>query len=311
MDRLRELEVFVATADAGSLAGAARILHMSPPAVTRAIASLEQRLGIQVFNRTTRNLNITEGGSNFLDSARRILADLQAAEQSAAGEAAAPHGHLKVSASVTLGRMGVVPVITEFLKAYPKLSCSALLLDRMVDLVEEGVDVAVRIGNLQSSSLVARKVGAVRRILVASPSYLSRAPAPSHPSDLKDHDVIAFTGLMPNREWRYVEGRRTPVVAIRPLLEVNDASTAIAVAQAGTGITIALSYMVADRIRDGRLVPVLSEFSPAPVPVHLVYPNAARVAPKVRAFIGFAAPALGQKLQQLSIGDHPGMRDAR
>jgi DNA-binding transcriptional LysR family regulator len=301
MDRLHELEVFVAVAGAGSFAKAGTRLRLSPPAVTRAISALEDRLGARVFNRTTRSLTITDVGQRFLDSARRVLVDLDAAEKEAVGETAMPQGHLTITASVTFGRSALAPLVCGFLSQHPRVTASVVLLDRVVNLVEEGIDLAVRIGPLPDSSLIAKRVGAVRRILVASPDYLARRGTPVSPADLKLHSVIAFTGLMPNREWRFASGRSPNSVALNPTLEINDATAAIAAAEMGHGITIALSYMVHEKIREGKLVMVLDDFTPSPRPVHLVYPQTRLVAPKVRAFVDYAAPRLKLALEQLAM----------
>lgn len=301
MDRLHELEVFVAVADAGGFAKAGGRMRLSPPAVTRAIAALEDRLGARVFNRTTRSLTITEVGQRFLENARRILIDLDSAEKDAVGETSVPHGHLSVTASVTFGRSTLAPVVAAFLNQHSRISVSVLLLDRITNLIEEGIDVAVRIGPLPDSNLVARKVGSVRRILVASPTYLARRGTPLSPADLRLHSMIAFTGLMPNREWRYMDGRTGHSVSLMPRLEINDAGAAIAAAENGDGITIALSYMVADKIREGRLLPILDAFTPAAVPVSLVYPQNRLISPKVRAFVDFAAPRLRTALDKLVV----------
>lgn len=286
------MEVFSAVADAGSLAGAAKRLRLSPAAVTRAIASLEDHLGVRLFNRTTRSLSLTEAGSRFLDSTRRLLGALEEAEETAAGATATPSGHLTLTASVALGRACVAPLVYDFLQAEPRVTVSLLLHDRVVNLVEEGIDVAVRIAHLPDSTLVARRVGEVRRLLVGSPAYLADRGTPAVPEDLKHHDVIAFTGLLPGREWRFVDEGRDASIGLAPRVEVNDAAAAIAGAECGRGITIALSYMVAGAIAEGRLVPVLGRFTPPAVPVHLVYPQTRSMAAKVRAFLDFAAPRL-------------------
>lgn len=299
MDRFRELEVFVATAEAGSLAGAARRLRMSPPAVTRAVAALEERLGASLMVRTTRRLALTEGGRHFLESARRILADLAEAELAAVGETAVPQGHLRITSSVTFGRAVLGPVVRAFLDENRGVTVSALLLDRPVNLIEEGLDLAVRIGPLPDSGLVARRVGTVRRLLVASPAYLSAAGVPEQPAALGRHRFIAFTGLMPTHEWRYRDGSQTKAVPVRPALEFNDALAAIETAEAGGGITVVYSYMVSDALRAGRLATVLDAFRPEPLPVSLIYPAARMIAPKTRAFIDFAAPRLKDYLSRL------------
>jgi DNA-binding transcriptional LysR family regulator len=301
MDRLHELEVFVAVADVGSFAKAGARLRLSPPAVTRAISALEERLGARVFNRTTRSLTITDVGQRFLESARRILSDLDSAEKEAVGETAVPSGHLTLTASVTFGRSALAPVVCAFLNQHPRVTVSALLLDRIANLVEEGIDLAVRIGPLPDSNLVAKKIGTVRRILVASPDYLARRGVPQTPADLRLHSMIAFTGLMPNREWRFLDGKRGNSISFVPRLEINDAVASIAAAEMGDGITVALSYMVAEQIRDGRLAPVLDKFTPPPIPVNLVYPQSRLVSAKLRAFIDFAAPRLRATLDSLGL----------
>lgn len=300
MDRLHELEVFIAVADAGSFVKAGARLRLSPPAVTRAISALEERLGARVFNRTTRSLTITDVGQRFLESARRVLADLDVAEKEAVGETALPRGHLNITASVTFGRSALAPVVCGFLGQYPRVTASVLLLDRVVNLVEEGVDIAVRIGHLPDSTLIAKRIGSVHRILVASPDYLARRGVPASPADLRHHSVIAFTGLMPNREWRFRNGQKTGSVSVQPTFEINDATPAIQAAAMGHGITIALSYMVCEQIRDGTLVPILQAFTLPPQPVHLVYPHVRLVAPKIRAFLDFAAPRLKGVLDRLA-----------
>ncbi|MGD9724813.1 MAG: LysR family transcriptional regulator [Alphaproteobacteria bacterium] len=300
MDRLHEIEVFIAVADAGSFAKAGARLRLSPPAVTRAISALEDRIGARVFNRTTRSLTITDVGHRFLEGARRVLLDLDAAEKAATGETAMPQGHLTITASVTFGRSALPPVVCDFLNLHSRVSASVLLLDRVVNLVEEGIDVAVRIGHLPDSSLIAKRIGEVHRILVASPDYLARRGVPASPADLRQHSVIAFTGLMPNREWRFLNGQKQSSMSLHPTFEINDAVATIQAAEMGHGITTVLSYMVIEKIRKGKLVSVLDTFTLPPQPVHLIYPHARLVAPKVRAFIDFAAPRLKTSLDQLA-----------
>lgn len=301
MDRFHEIEVFIAVNDAGSFAKAGQRLRMSPPAVTRAISALEDRLGARLFQRTTRRLAITDVGTRFLESARRILEDLGAAEREALGATGTPRGHLTVTASVTLGRSLLAPVARQFLTEYSEITLSVLLLDRVTNLIEEGIDAAVRIGPLPDSTLVARKLGSVRRMLVASPGYLARHGTPIVPSELTRHAMIAFTGLMPNREWRFLDGRSGKSVSFMPRFEINDAVAAIAAAEAGEGITMALSYMVAEKVRQGSLVPVLTDVTPPAVPVHLVFPQSRLPAPKLRAFVDFTAPRLKQTLDDLRV----------
>ena len=300
MDRVREMEVLVAVVEAGSFVGAASRLGASPPAVTRAVVSLEERLGVRLLIRTTRALRLTDAGARFVEHARRLLDDIDDAERDALGEAGEASGHLTVTASLTFGRMVLAPIVTAFLAAHPKVTASVRLHDRVVDLPDEGIDVAVRIAELPDSNLVARRVGEVRRQLVASPDYLARYGAPELPTQLKAHAVIAFTGLMPGCEWRYRSDGRTRTIAIKPRLEINDALAALAAAEAGEGITPALSYMTADAVAAGRLRPVLADWAPAPAPVHLVHQQGRLVPPKIRAFMDFAAPRLTAVLGDLS-----------
>jgi DNA-binding transcriptional LysR family regulator len=292
MDRLRQLEVFVAVAEAGSFAKAARRLALSPPAVTRAVAGLEQRLGTRLFNRTTRSVVLSDAGARLLEQAQRALTELDAAEAQARGDGATPQGHLVVTASVSFGRMILAPLLGGFLAEYPRITLSALLLDRVAGLVEEGIDVGVRIGALPDSSLFARKVGEVRRLLVASPDYVATHGHPAAPADLSAHTVIGFTGLMPNGEIPFVRDGAVRVHRVRPRLEISDAPAAIAAAEAGDGITMSLSYMVARQLREGRLVAVLADRMPPAVPVQIAHPHGRPVPAKTRAFVDFMAPRL-------------------
>jgi len=300
LDRFNELKVFTSVAETGGFAKAAARLRSSAPAVTRTVAALEQRLGVQLFNRTTRRVSMTEAGRRFLEHARRILNDLDVAESELVGESSMPSGHLTITSPVTMGRMVLPSIVTDFLHAHPLVTTKVLLFDRITNLIEEGIDVGLRVGQLPDSSIIARQIGEVRRIFVASPAYLSEHGAPKDPADLKVHSMIAFTGLMPNREWVFGDGKAARRIALKPRFEINDAAAAIAAAQSGGGITIALSYMVARHIRERRLVQVLEAFAPPAVPVQLVYPESRLVAPKVRAFVDYAAPKLRAALQGLS-----------
>ena len=300
MDRFNELKVFVSVAESGGFAKAAARLRSSPPAVTRTVAALEQRVGVQLFNRTTRMVSMTEAGRRFLEHARRILTDLDVAESELAGESTMPSGHLTITSPVTMGRMMLPSIVTDFLHAHPHVTAKVLLFDRITNLIEEGIDVGLRVGQLPDSSIIARHVGEVRRILVASPTYLSKHGRPKDPTDLKRHSMIAFTGLLPNREWIFGEGKTARRITLKPRFEINDAAAAIAAAEGGGGITIALSYMVANHIRERRLQQVLGSFAPSAMPVQLVYPESRLVAPKVRAFVDYAAPKLRTALRGLN-----------
>lgn len=289
------MTVFAAVADAGSFSAAARRLRLSPPAATRAVAALEARLGIRLLHRTTRRISLTEPGARFLETARRLLAELDAAEKSAAGMAAEPVGQLALTAPVTFGRLHVAPLVSDFLAAHPKVTARLLLVDRVVDLVEEGIDAGVRIGELPDSSLQARKVGEVRRQIVAGRAYLRRHGTPRHPRELAAHAIIAF-GSGSDRQWRFGAGKERLSVLVAPRLEVNDAAAALALAERGDGLTRILSYQAAEALAARRLVPVLERFAPPPLPVHLVHPPGRLLPAKTRAFLHFAAERLRQAL---------------
>ena len=301
MDRFQELRVFVAVADCGGLAKAAALIHSSPPSVTRTIAALEERLGARLFERTTRSLRLTEPGAKFLDDTRRLLSDLELAEQDVTGQSKIVSGNLRITASLTFGRAMLQSIVTDFIDANPRISVSMLLFDRVVDLIDEGFDLAVRIANLPDSTLVSKHIGEVRRMLVASPAYLAKHGVPEIPDDLKSHAIIAQTALMPNREWRFAKNGKPARIALPVRLEINDAHACIDAAEKGKGITIVLSYMVIDAIRQGLLVPLLQGFAPAPVPVNFVFAQRRIIAPKVRAFIDFAGPRLSEALSDGSV----------
>jgi DNA-binding transcriptional LysR family regulator len=298
MDRFHELRVFIAVAEVGGFAKAANALNSSPPAVTRAIAALEERLGVRLFNRTTRAVHLTEPGTRFLEDARRVLGDLETAEQDVRGEARSASGQLSITASVSFGRTLLQCIVADFIEAHPLVSVSMLLFDRVVDLVDEGFDLAVRIAHLPDSALVSTQIGEVGRMLVASPDYLVRRGTPLRPGDLKTHAIIGHTTLLSSGEWRYMDGGRPGRLTLQSRIETNDAHTNIVLAEQGLGITIVLSYMVGDALRSGELVPVLQSYAPPPVPVHLIYAQRRIIAPKVRAFLDFAAPRLRSALAQ-------------
>lgn len=296
MDRLRPIEVFLAVAEAQGFAAAGRRLGLSPPAVTRAVAALEARLGVRLITRTTRRLALTEAGRRLVEGGRRILADLDEAEAAAAGEAATPSGTLVLAGPVTFGRMHLTPVVAAFLRAERRVTARLALADRVVDLVEEGIDAALRIGALPDSSLIARRIGEVRRVLVAAPDYLARGGVPREPAELTRYDVVAFTSLTPGLVWRWGD-RRGEAVTLAPRLAVNDAAAAIEAAERGEGIAPAYCYQAAPAIAAGRLVPVLAAFTPPPTPVHLVHPAGRHQPLRVRAFLDFAAAPLADRLR--------------
>lgn len=305
MDRLVSMGVFVAVAESGSFAAAARHLRRSPAAVTRAIAELEAALTVRLLDRTTRAVSLTDAGERFLPGAKRLLADFADIEQSAAGLASAPRGELRVTAPIVFGRRHVLPLATEFLARYPDVNVRLELTDRSVDLIEDGLDVAVRIGALPSSSAIATNVGSVRRIVVAAADYLARRGEPSSPDELGSHDLIAFAGLESQTRWRFRHGGAPIETAIHPRLIVNTAEAAIDSAMAGFGITRVLSYQVADALAEGSLVRLLRGYETEPAPVHLLYPQGRYPAPKLRAFLDLVAPPLRQVCERIDrmLGD--------
>jgi DNA-binding transcriptional LysR family regulator len=285
MDRLDAMQAFVTVADLKGFAAAARKLRLSPSAVTRLIASLEDRLGARLLQRTTRQVALTDAGTRYLERARRILADVEEAEIAAEGERARPTGKLVISAPVGFGRLHVSPVLTTYLKRHRDVSAELRLQDSTINLVEEGVDLAVRIGHLPDSSLVARHVGDMRRIMVASPGYLKARGEPRKPEDIAAHDTILFGASSGATEWRFVEGGNEIRLNCTPRLSTNTADVAIQYAEAGGGLTRVLAYQAADAIKRGRLKIVLAKFEIPPLPIHIVYPTSRLLSAKVRTFI--------------------------
>lgn len=292
MDRLETMRVFVAVAEEEGFAAAARRLALSPPAVTRAVTALEERLGASLLHRTTRIVRLTEAGARFLADCKRILAEIEEAEAAAAGAHTEPRGLLTVTASSLFGRMFVAPVLLDFLARHPLLSARTVFVDRIVDIVDEGIDVAVRISHLPDSSLTAARVGAVRRVLCASPGYLAQRGAPETPADLARLDAIAFGPVTPRDEWSFPSDTGTITVSPPTRLFVNTADVAIAAAVAGRGVTRVLSYMIEPDVRAGRLAIVLPGYEPPPVPIHVVHAEGRRAAARVRAFVDLAVERL-------------------
>jgi DNA-binding transcriptional LysR family regulator len=291
-DRLHLMTVFTAVVDASGFAGAARKLGISPPAVTRAVAELEKQLGVRLLTRTTRAVRVTEAGSRYVEDCRRILADLAAADESVSGLHGAPRGHLLLTAPVLFGAKHVMPIVTEYLNRYPDVSASCRFVDRVVNLMDEGVDIAVRIGELPDSSMKAVRVGKVRRVVCASPGYLEAHGVPQMPGDLTAHSIVAASGVSPTPDWRFVDKGTPLVVKVRARLSTTSNDSAIAAAIAGFGLTRLLSYQIAEPLREGRLKVVLSEFEAAPMPVHLVHHEGRYTSQKARAFIDLAVERL-------------------
>lgn len=294
MDRIDAMKVFVATLDEGSLAGASRRLGRSPAAVSRAIAFLEEHVGTALLHRTTRTIKLSEAGERYAAACRRILTDLEEADLLIAGERTAPRGLLTITAPVAAGQDMLRPIIDDFVDRYPAVSVRLNMLDRPVSLIDEGMDVALRIAHLPDSTLVAIPVGEVRRVVAASPRYLAAHPHIAEPADLAQHQIISMThfGL---DSWSFppANGATIPqVVQFSPRFIVNSIQAAVASAVAEHGITRMFSYHVAEQVENGSLKIILSDNEPAPLPVHLLTPHGRLAVPKVRAFVDFAAPRL-------------------
>lgn len=285
MDRFHLMSVFVAVAEEESFAGGARRLGMSPPAVTRAIAMLEEHLGIKVLTRTTRFVRATDAGLRYLESARRIIAEAEEADEAAAGVHAAPRGHLAVTAPVLFGSIYVMPGIVDYLKRYPDVSVSAMFLDRVVNLMEEGLDVGVRIGELPDSTMRAIRVGHVRRVVCAAPEYLKQYGMLDEPQDLVTHRVICAIPVSPANEWRFGTGKMLESVKIHPRLTVTNNDAAIQAALQGLGVTRLMSYQIAAHLAAGRLTRVLADYEPPPLPIHVLHREGRQASAKVRSFV--------------------------
>jgi len=292
MDRIEAMSVFIAVVDAGSLSAAARKLRMPLPTVSRKVADLESHLKARLLHRSTRRISLTDAGSVYITACRRILEEISHAESSAAGEYSEPKGDLMISAPLVFGRLHLLPVVIDFLKAYPRVDVRLLLGDRINNLLQEHLDLALRIGELTDEGLIATRVGSTRRVVCASPAYLAAHGTPQHPRDLTAHQCIAFDALTAPDEWVFGAGRAATTVPLHARLVVNTAEAAIDAAIAGVGLTRVLCYQSAAAEKAGTVVKVLEGFEPEPAPVSLVHTRQPRLAQKLRAFLDFAAPRL-------------------
>jgi DNA-binding transcriptional LysR family regulator len=303
MDRIEAMKVFIATLDQGSLAGAGRLLKRSPAAVSRAIAFLEGQVGVELLHRTTRSIRLSEAGERYAAACRRILTELEEAEILAAGEKSAPRGLLTLTAPPISGEDILRPILDEFLDAYPTVSARLLLLDRTVSLVDEGIDIAMRVAQLPDSALIATRIGTdVRRVVVASPDYLGSHPPIDQPSDLAQHRIIAFSNFGLD-SWSFAPGASSTIprtVNFTPRLMVTSVRAAMASAIGGRGLTRLYSYHVAEAVKAGKLRVVLADSEFPPLPIHLLTPQGRASVPKVRAFLDFAAPRLRQIFARLA-----------
>ena len=302
MDRIEAMSMLLAAVDAGSLSAAGRRLGVPLATISRKVSELEKHLNSRLLVRGGRRLILTEAGHNYVASCRRILDDIREAERTAAGEYRAPQGELVISVPVVFGRTHVLPVLADFLRAYPDVQVRMQQTDRIVNLLEDHVDLAVRVGTLPDSSLVATRIGYVGRVLCASPDYLARFGVPERPDDLKRHECIAFSALTPGDErWLFFKDGEDIVTDIRPRLIVNTAEAAVTAAAAGIGIARVLSYQVSAQVASGALAVVLADYEPASLPMSLVYPGQRQVPLKLRAFLDFAAPRLRERMGYQSL----------
>ncbi|OOG62682.1 HTH-type transcriptional regulator PgrR [Ensifer sp. M14] len=292
MDRLDAMGVLLAVIESGSLSAASRQLKMPLATVSRKVSELEAHLSAQLITRTNRKVLLTEAGRSYVEAAKEILARVEEAERVAAGEYSAVKGDLTVSAPIVFGRLHVLPVVVDFLKVHPQIDLRLTLGDRFTNLVDDHIDLALRIGNLPDSNLVATKIGKVRRVVYASPDYIARRSAPTHPSELAAHDCITFENVTAAHVWRFLEEGRELTAPIRSRLIVNTAEAAVDAAISGLGLTRVLSYQVAQPVSQGLLVPLLETFEHEALAVQLVYPPQGHVPMKLRAFVDFAAPRL-------------------
>ncbi|WOH81270.1 LysR family transcriptional regulator [Bradyrhizobium sp. BEA-2-5] len=285
MDRIDAMQAFVAVADLEGFAPAARKLGLSPSAITRLIAALEEHLGARLLQRTTRQVTLTDVGARYLERARRILADVEEADDAVENERTRPEGRLVISAPFGFGRLHVSPVVSAYLKRYPGVGVDLRLSDRRINLVEDGVDLAVRLGHLPDSTLVARHVGRMRRIVVASAGYLKRRGEPKRPADLTAHDTIQFGAMTATPDWRFMEDGREVRITPTPRFTSNSSDAAIQYAEQDGGLTRVMAYQAAESLKARRLQIVLAEFEQPAVPIHVVYPTTRLLSAKVRTFI--------------------------
>lgn len=300
MDRFQEMQVFATVAQEQGFSAAARRLGMSAASVTRAVAALERRIGTQLLTRTTRSVHLSEAGQRYLEDCRRILTEVQEAEDSAAGSHAQPRGQLTITAPVLFGDLFVTPVMVGYLSQFPEVSINALLVDRVVSMVEEGIDVAVRIGELPDSNQHAIRVGEVRRVICASPGFLADHGQPRYPVDLSTAPIIATSSIGQHRSWPFLDAGEPISIRLEPRLVVTANQAAITAAAMGLGLTRVLSYQVASKVAAGELEIVLADFELPPLPIHVVYQGGRKAPVRVRSFVDFAVKVLRE---------HPALRD--
>lgn len=292
MDKLDTMRVFVEVAKHQSFVAAGGALGMSAPATTRAIASLEARLGVQLFNRTTRHVRLTESGGRFLQDAKRIIEDLAEAEAAVTGVYSKPNGKLTITAPILFGEKHVIPIITEYLDMNPDVSVKAMYYDRVARLLEEELDVAIRIGHLKDSTLYATQVGHVHRVVCGAPSYFAANKKPKYPKELRNHTIIFPTTFEPTDEWVFQKNGKKEKIKLSPRLRCNQNSAALKAAMLGHGITRLMSYQVGEELELGALESILTDYDDNPLPVNVVHLERRRANAKTRLFIDLAVERL-------------------
>jgi DNA-binding transcriptional LysR family regulator len=299
MDKLHAMEAFIKIVEAGSITAAAEALDVSQPSMVRTLAALERDLGARLLNRTTRRMSLTDEGREYYERSRQIIAAVEDAQQSLSARRATPRGRLRIAASVSFGRTFVAPVVNEFLAEHPEMNIELLLLDRVVDLVEEGMDVAVRVAKLPDSSMVAHSIGEVQRVVVASPALIKRSGLPKTPVDLRNRRCVSFTSVVSPSHWSFGEGRKQIQVPVTNALVTNQVDVGVKACVQGAGFGRFLSYHVLEEINAARLTRILKKFEGESIPVSILYPSARHQSPNVRAFVAFAQPLLKERLQRL------------
>lgn len=298
MDKLYAIEAFIKIVDAGSITAAAGAMGVSQPSMVRTLAALERELGVRLLNRTTRRMSLTDEGRDYCERGRQIIAAVEEAQQSLSSRRATPRGRLRITSSVSFGRTFVAPVVVEFLAEHPEVNIELLLLDRVVDLVEEGMDLAVRVAKLADSSMVAYPIGEVHRVVVASPELVETSGLPAVPADLHDKRCVSFTGVVSPGHWSFVVGRKQMQVPIKSALITNQVDAGVRACVHGAGFGRFLSYHVQEEVNAGKLVRVLKEFEGEPIPANIIYPSARQQSPNSRAFIRFAQARIKERLNR-------------
>ncbi|WP_072395135.1 LysR family transcriptional regulator [Hyphomicrobium sp. CS1GBMeth3] len=301
MDRFEAMSVLLAVVEEGSLSAGARKLGTPLATVSRKVSDLEEHLGAKLLIRTSRRVMLTDAGRDYVEASKRILEQVDEAERNASGEHSEPRGQLSITAPVVFGRLHVLPVAADFLAAHPKIDLRMYLIDRYVSLLDEHLDIGVRLGHLEDSALMAARVGSVRRVICASPAYIARVGTPAAPEDLRNHEGITFQGFSTSPGWRFRGDNEALSVEPRTRIAVNSIEAAVDAAVAGLGVARMLSYQVVDQLRAGTLVPLLETYAPEPIPVQLVYSGKGMLPVKVRAFIDWTTPRLRSRLAALGL----------